>query len=203
MDRIELPEYYIDPKLIASLAARLQAGAVVIIPTDTVYALACDPLNHAAVERMCKLVGKKANTALLSLLCSDFRQITACTAPISQPLFRLLRDKLPGPYTFILKASAAVEKQFHNKRKTIGVRIPDHPVLLRILEEFGRPLMATSLHSDDHILDYANDPDEISLGMPDIADILVDSGPCGIEPSTVLDCSGEEPLLIRKGKGAW
>lgn len=203
MDRIELPEYYLDPKMISAVTERLRSGAIVIIPTDTVYALACDPGNQLAVERMCQLVNKKANTALLSLLCSNFRQVSDYTAPIAQPTFRLMREKLPGPFTFILKASAAVEKQFHNRRKTIGVRIPNHPVLLHILEDFGQPLMATSLHSDDYILHYAHDPDEIAADMPGIADLLVDSGPCGIEPSTVVDCSGKEPVLIRQGKGIW
>lgn len=203
MDRIELPDYYLDPKLISAVTERLRAGEIAIVPTDTVYALACDPGNQNAVERMCLLVKKKVNTALLSLLCSNFRQVSDYTAPIAQSIFRLMREKLPGPYTFILKASAAVEKQFHNRRKTIGVRIPNHPVLLKILEDFGQPLMVTSLHSDDHILEYAHDPDEIATEMPGIADLLVDSGPCGIEPSTVVDCSGNEPLLIRQGKGPW
>ncbi|MEN9510286.1 MAG: hypothetical protein RLZZ370_105 [Bacteroidota bacterium] len=203
MDRIELPEYYLDPKLMRSVAQRLRSGAVVVVPTDTVYALVCDPGNHSAVERMCAQVGKKANTALLSLLCRDFKQITAYTAPIPQPVFRLLRTKLPGPFTFILKASASVEKQFNNRRKTIGVRIPDHPVLLGILEAFDGPLMATSLHSDDHIMEYAHDPDEIAQNMTHLADLLVDSGPCGITPSTVVDCSSGEPELLRQGKGTW
>jgi len=203
MERIEISPYYTDSGKIQEIARSLAQGKLVLLPTDTVYAIACNGADSNAVERLCKAVGKKPSSALLSLLCADFRQITELTAPISGPVFRVMKNHLPGPYTFILKSASQVEKLFHTKRKTIGIRIPDHPICLAVIEAFGAPLMATSLHSDDHILDYANDPDEIIQSMGSIADIIVDSGLCGIEPSTILDCSSDSIQLIREGKGTW
>jgi tRNA threonylcarbamoyl adenosine modification protein (Sua5/YciO/YrdC/YwlC family) len=203
MERIEISPYYAEADKVQEIAHYLKKGKLVILPTDTVYAIACNGADAQAVERLCKAVGKKPSTALLSLLCADFRQITELTAPISGPVFRAMKNVLPGPFTFILKSASQVEKLFHSKRKTIGVRIPDHPVCLAVIEAFGAPLMATSLHSDDHILEYANDPDEIIQSMGSIADVIVDNGYCGIEPSTILDCSSGDIELIREGKGHW
>jgi tRNA threonylcarbamoyl adenosine modification protein (Sua5/YciO/YrdC/YwlC family) len=203
VERIEVASYYLEKAPLESAAALLRQGGLVIVPTDTVYGLACDPGNKQAVEKLCRAVGKKPASALLSLLCADFRQITDYTLPLAGSVFRLLKSHLPGPYTFILPAASRVEKSFHSKRKTIGFRIPEHPVCLALIEAFDGPLMVTSLHSDDHILDYENDPDAISAHPPGMADLLIDSGLCGIEPSTVIDCSGAEPVLIRAGKGIW
>jgi tRNA threonylcarbamoyl adenosine modification protein (Sua5/YciO/YrdC/YwlC family) len=203
MQRAEVASYYIEKSVLDSAAGVLREGGLVIVPTDTVYGLACDPGNKQAVEKLCRAVGKKPSSALLSLLCADFRQITDYTLPLSGAVFRLLKSHLPGPYTFILPAASRVEKAFHSKRKTIGFRIPEHPVCLALIEAFDGPLMVTSLHSDDHILDYENDPDVIAAHPPGQADLLIDSGLCGIQPSTVIDCSGPEPQLIRAGKGVW
>lgn len=203
MQRIEVPAYYIDPEALRGAAAVLREGGLVIVPTDTVYGLACDPGNKTAVEMLCKAVGKKPATALLSLLCADFKQITDYTLPLSGSVFRLLKSHLPGPYTFILPAASRVEKAFHSKRKTIGFRIPEHPVCLALIEAFGGPMMVTSLHSDDHILDYENDPDVIATHPPGTVALLIDSGLCGIEPSTVIDCTAGDAVLLRAGKGSW
>jgi len=203
MQRVEVPSYYIEETALEAAALILKKGGLVIVPTDTVYAIACDPGNLQAVENLCKSVGKKPSTALLSLLCADFKQITDYTLPLSGAVFRLLKSHLPGPYTFILPAASRVEKAFHSKRKTIGFRIPEHPVCLALIAAFRGPLMVTSLHSDDHILDYENDPDAIAAHPPGNADLLIDSGLCGIEPSTVIDCSGGDAVLLRAGKGAW
>lgn len=203
MERLEVASYYIEYDVMQGAVKVLRDGGLVIVPTDTVYGLACDPGNKEAVENLCRAVGKKPASALLSLLCKDFKQITDYTLPLPGAVFRLLKSHLPGPYTFILPAASRVEKAFHSKRKTIGFRIPEHPVCLALIEAFNGPLMVTSLHSDDHILDYENDPDVIAAYPPGNAALLIDSGLCGIEPSTVIDCSAGDAVLIRAGKGPW
>nr|MBC8315964.1 threonylcarbamoyl-AMP synthase [Bacteroidota bacterium] len=139
----------------------LQNGGVIIYPTDTVYALGCDITNIRAVEQVARIKGVKLNKANFSLICSSLSQLSDYTRPINNHLFRIMKRVLPGPYTFILNASNNVPRFFQSKKKTVGIRNPSHLVPLQIVEQLGNPIMTTSLHHEDEILDYLTDPDEI------------------------------------------
>jgi len=179
----------------------LQKGGVIIYPTDTVYALGCDIFHPKAIERICQLRGLKPDKARLSIICKDISQVSEYAAQMDNDVFKLLKEYLPGPYTFILKASKSVPKKFIPRKKTIGVRIPDSNVALAIVEELGRPLMTASLRSEDEILKYYTDPIDIYDDYKKRVDAVIDSGFGGTTPSTVFDCSGKEPEVIREGAG--
>ncbi|MBL6950942.1 MAG: threonylcarbamoyl-AMP synthase, partial [Bacteroidales bacterium] len=169
----------------------LQDGGVIIYPTDTVYALGCDITNIRAVERVARIKGVKLNKANFSLICSSLSQLSDYTRPINNHIFRVMKRVLPGPYTFILNSSNNVPRFFQSKKKTVGIRNPDHLVPLQIVEQLGNPIMTTSLHHEDEILDYLTDPDEIDERFSNLVDIVIDSGHGGLIPSTVVDCTGD------------
>lgn len=179
----------------------LEKGGIIIYPTDTVYGLGCD-INHSkAVEKICRLRGLDAKKAMLAMICKDISQISAFTTQIDNPIFRMLKKNLPGPFTFVLKAATSVPKMFKNRKKTIGVRVPNHHVPIAIVEALGRPILTTSLKSDDEILEYFTDPEDIYDDFKKIVDIVIDSGPGGNHPSTVVDCTDDKPVVIRLGAG--
>ncbi len=186
---------------IRQVVESLEDGGIIIYPTDTVYGIGCDIFNHKAVEKVCRIRGLKPSKAMLSFICKDISQISEYSAPIDNTTFRIMKRNLPGPFTFILKANNAVPKLLKNKKRTIGVRIPDHNVPLQIVEELGRPLLTTSLKSDDEILQYFTDPVDIYEDFKKLVDIVIDSGPGGNQPSTVVDCTEEVLELIREGAG--
>ncbi len=193
-DNIEWPK-------IRQIAEELEKGGILIYPTDTVYGLGCDIQNQKAVERICKLRGLDPKTANLSFICDNIGQIANYTKPISNELFKILKKNLPGPFTFILPANNSVPKLFKNKKKTVGVRIPDHPIPLAIVEALGRPILTTSLRSDDEILEYFSDPADIYEDYKHQVDVFVNSGFGGNMASTVVDCTGGELVVIREGMG--
>jgi tRNA threonylcarbamoyl adenosine modification protein (Sua5/YciO/YrdC/YwlC family) len=186
---------------IGQIAEILRDGGVIIYPTDSVYALGCDVDQPKAIERICQLRGLKPEKAMLSLICKDISQASEYAAQIDNEIFKLMKEHLPGPYTFILKASRSVPKKFVNRKKTIGVRIPQNNIALSIVEELGRPLMTASLKSDDQILEYFTDPETIYENYKKRVDAVIDGGIGGNEPSTIIDCSGDEPVMIREGAG--
>lgn len=186
---------------VGQIAEILRQGGVIIYPTDSVYALGCDIDQPKAIERICQLRGLKPEKAMLSLICKDISQVSEYAAQIDNEIFKLLKEHLPGPYTFILKASRSVPKKFVNRKKTIGVRIPQNNIALAIVEELGRPLMTASLKSDDEILEYFTDPIDIYEDYKKRVDAVIDGGIGGNEPSTIIDCSGDEPVMIREGAG--
>lgn len=186
---------------IEDIVNRLKRGEVAIFPTDAVYTIACSFGSNAGIEKLCKLVGKKSSQANLSLICSRFEMISDYTVPFSTAVFRLMKHVLPGPYTFILKANTKKFRGYENRRQTIGVRMPDEAFLMEVIEQLGIPLACSSLHSEDELLHYFTDPNEIEERFNDKVDLFVDDGPGGLEPSTVVDCTGNEPLLVRQGKG--
>ena len=186
---------------VQQIAEELDKGGIIIYPTDTVYGLGCDIKNQKAVERICKLRELNPKTANLSFICKDIGQISNYTKPISNDLFKVLKKNLPGPFTFILPANNSVPKLFKNKKKTVGVRIPDHPIPLAIVEALGRPILTTSLRSDDEILEYFTDPADIYEDYKHQVDVFVNSGFGGNLASTVVDCANEEIEVIREGVG--
>lgn len=199
---VEVNSVNIDQRLIDSIVASLQNDGVIIIPTDTVYAIACSIRSAKAFERICRLKNVRPEKANFSFLCSDLKNISEFTKPFDRNIYKLLNRSLPGPFTFILEASSSVPSIFRNKKKTIGIRIPDHPVTCKIIESLGNPLMATSLHhTDDPIADYLTDPLEIFERFENSIDMIVNSGNGGNMPSTVVDCTANPPEVIRQGAG--
>lgn len=186
---------------ISQVVEILRKGGIIIYPTDTVYALGCDIFQQKAVERICQLRRLDPVKAMLSCICKDISQIATYTKPIDTPTFKLLRNNLPGPFTFILEANNDLPKLLKNRKNTIGVRIPDHRIPLDIVEELGRPILTTSLKSDDDILEYYTDPSEIYEVYKKLVDVVIDSGPGGMVPSSLINCAGNEPEVIREGPG--
>lgn len=189
------------PRLIKQVVEKLQQGGIIIYPTDTVYGLGCDILQQKAVERICRIKKVEPRKAQLSFVCSDLSHLSDFTRPLSTPVFRLLKEHLPGPYTFILPASKMVPKMMQSKKDTIGLRIPSNTIALAITNELGRPILSASLPGEN-VEDYT-DPEVMHQNFMNEVDYVIDGGIGGIVPSTVVDCTGEEPLLIREGLGEW
>jgi tRNA threonylcarbamoyl adenosine modification protein (Sua5/YciO/YrdC/YwlC family) len=179
----------------------LKNGGVIIYPTDTVYGLGCDITQIRAVDRVAQIKGIKREKANFSFICSSLSHLSDYTRPIPNHIFKLMKSTLPGPYTYILNANNNVPHFFQSKKKTVGIRIPDHQVPLQIVEMLGHPIMTTSIHSDDQFLDYPVDPELIYDDFHKRVDILIDAGHSGFIPSTVIDCTGSTPELVRVGKG--
>lgn len=176
-------------------------GGIVIVPTDTVYAYACDLFNTIAIEKMRRIKNEKERKFDFSLLCHDLGHLTDFAVQVDTPTFRILNKALPGPYTFILKASSQVPKIFQVKKKTVGIRVPDNDVTRMIIKELGNPLLCTSLKTNDDTSPYISDPKVIDQQFGDQVNYVIDGGPGGTIPSTVIDCTGDEPKIIREGKG--
>jgi tRNA threonylcarbamoyl adenosine modification protein (Sua5/YciO/YrdC/YwlC family) len=190
-----------DSRQIKEIVRLLRKGEIIIIPTDSIYALACDLNQRGGIDRIYKLLGKKPNKANLSLLCKDLSDISMYTRQISNPVFKLMKRLLPGPYTFILEANSAIPKIFKTNKKTVGIRVPNHAVVEAIINELGNPLVSSSIHSEDEIQEYLTDPDEICDVWQHKVNYIVDAGIGENMGSTVLDCTGQEPTVIREGLG--
>ena len=177
----------------------LQEGGLVIYPTDTMYAIGCDALDVRAVENICRLKGVNPEKSNLSIICYDLSNISEY-AKVSNAVFKLIRDYLPGPYTFILPTSSGLPK-LYKKRKEVGIRMPDNPVIREICRELGHPMLSMSVYYDPDEPEYATDPELIHERYEDLVDIVVDGGYGDIEGSTVVDCTAEPFGIIRLGKG--
>lgn len=188
---------------IRQVVESLQNGGVIIYPTDTVYGLGCDIFNHKAVEKICRLRDLDPKKAMLSIVCKDISQISEYAAQIDNNVFKLMKKHLPGPFTFVLKAGNGVPKLFKNRKRTIGVRVPNNQIVLDIVEGLGHPILTTSLKSDDEILEYFTDPIDINDDFKKLVDIVIDGGIGGNVPSTVIDCTDDAPALLRAGAGEW
>lgn len=187
-----------EPWLVGRVANVLRRGGVVVIPTDTVYSIACPLNNEAAVDRLYEVKGITPSKHL-SILVPDIATASRFTRGITNTMFRTMRRVLPGPYTFIFLASTEVPRVMLRKRRTVGIRLPDSPIVMAILEELGEPLLTTSVRdrSDEFLLDPALVEDDLG----DQVDLVVDGGLLDKEPSTVVDLSGPEPVVVRAGKG--
>ncbi|MDZ4824322.1 MAG: L-threonylcarbamoyladenylate synthase [Flavobacteriales bacterium] len=180
----------------------LESGGIIIYPTDTVYSIGCDMLNTKAVERVAWLKNVRVEKANFSLVCYDLSHLSEYSKPISNQVFKLMKHTLPGPYTFILEANRYIPKIFSAKKKTIGIRVPDNVIAREIVKQLGRPIMATSVHDEDEILEYTSDAEAIHDKFEKLVDLVIDGGPGGLEPSTILRCIGNEIEVMRVGKGS-
>ncbi len=189
------------PRLIKQVVESLQKGGIIIYPTDTVYGLGCDILQQKAVERICRIKKVEPRKARLSFVCSDLSHLSEFAKPLSNPVYRLLKEHLPGPYTFILPASKMVPKVLQSKKDTIGLRIPDNTIAQAIIRELGRPVLSASLPGD-MVEDYT-DPEVMYENFRNEVDFVVDGGIGGMIPSTIIDCTSAEPVIIRQGLGEW
>lgn len=189
-------------KASSQVAECLRNGGIIIYPTDTVYALGCDITKPKAIDRICRLKGVKLEEANFSFVCSDLSHLSEYARHISNPVFRVMKKALPGPYTFILEASNNVPKLFKSKKHTVGIRVPDNFICQAIVKELGNPLISTSLHdTSDDILEYFSDPEVIHRQYENVVDMVVDGGFGNIYPSTVFDCTGDEIQVVREGLG--
>jgi tRNA threonylcarbamoyl adenosine modification protein (Sua5/YciO/YrdC/YwlC family) len=180
----------------------LQSDGVIIYPTDTVYAMGCNINNTKGFERVCKIKNIRPEKANFSIICHDLSHLSDYTKPISNSLFRIMKRALPGPYTFILPAGANVPKIFKTNKKTIGIRVPDNLIVREIVRLLGHPLLSTSVHDDDDaVLEYYTDPETIYGNFKQKIELMVDGGYGNIFPSTVLDCTGDEIIVVRQGLG--
>jgi len=179
----------------------LNHDGVIIFPTDTIYAVGCSIYSTKALDRIARIKGITPKSANFSFLCYDLSQLSDYTKPISNDVYKLMRRALPGPFTFILNASSNVPKIFGSKKKTVGIRIPDNSIISDIIKELGNPLMSTSIHDEDDIIEYSTDPELIHEKYDHLVDLVIDGGYGDNVPSTIIDCTGEEPLLVREGKG--
>ncbi len=190
-----------NPRHIRQVVECLQDGGVIIYPTDTIYGIGCDIFNPKAVERVKRIKGLKGDKINLSFICHDLSHLSDYAKPISNPVYKLMRSVLPGPYTFILEANNNVPKIFKNKKKTVGIRVPNCPITQMIVEELGNPIMSTSVHDEDDVLEYTTDPELIHEKYNEVVDLVIDAGYGDNEPSTILDCTSGEIEVIREGKG--
>jgi len=179
----------------------LRNGGVIIYPTDTIYGIGCDITKPKAVERVARIKNTRPDKPDCSLIFYDLSQISDYSKPIPNSIFKLLKKNLPGPFTFILNANSNVPKLFKNSKKSIGIRVPDNNIIREIVKELGNPIMSTSVHDDDEIIEYITDPELIHEKYGDQVDLVIDGGFGDNRPSTVLDCTTGEPLLLRIGKG--
>jgi tRNA threonylcarbamoyl adenosine modification protein (Sua5/YciO/YrdC/YwlC family) len=178
----------------------LKSGGLVIYPTDTVYGLGCDITNTKALERIAKIKGVKLEKANFSFVCSDLSNLSDYVKQIDTPTFKILKRALPGPYTFILPGNNDLPSVFR-KKKTVGIRVPDNTIALDIVRMLGNPIISTSIHDDDEVLEYSTDPELIFEKWQYLVDLVIDGGYGDNVGSTIIDLSGYEPVVIREGKG--
>jgi tRNA threonylcarbamoyl adenosine modification protein (Sua5/YciO/YrdC/YwlC family) len=189
-----------NPRDLDRIVDVLREGGVIIYPTDTVYGIGCDITKPKAVERIIKIKGIKPKEAQFSFMCSDLSHISDF-ARVDNSTFKLLKRNLPGPFTFILPGFNRVPDYFMSKRKTVGIRIPDHPIPIELVKLLGNPILTTSLKDDDEVLEYTTDPELIFEKYSDLVDLVIDAGYGDNIPSTIIDCTEEEPIVVREGKG--
>jgi tRNA threonylcarbamoyl adenosine modification protein (Sua5/YciO/YrdC/YwlC family) len=187
-------------KEIAKVIKILRDGGLIIYPTDTVYGLGCDITNSRALERIAKIKGIKLEKANFSFVCSDLSNLSDYVKQIDTPTFKILKKSLPGAYTFILPGNNKLPKEF-KKRDTVGIRVPDNNIALEIVRQLGNPIVSTSIHDDDEVLEYSTDPELIFEKWQNLVDAVIDGGYGDNTPSTIIDLSGPEPVVVREGKG--
>lgn len=190
-----------DPRAIRKVVDCLQDGGIVVYPTDTIYGIGCDIFKSKSVEKIAELRGIKPGKSTFSFICHDLSQVSEFVRPIDNHTFKVMKANLPGPFTFILEANNNVPKHIQSKRRTVGIRIPDNPIVREIVRELGHPIMSTSVHDEDDIIEYTTDPELIYEKFQNRVDIVIDGGYGGNVASTVVDCTEDEITIIREGKG--
>lgn len=189
------------PRLIKQVVECLRDGGIIIYPTDTIYGLGCDIHHPKAIERICRIKNIESKKANLSFICRDLSHLSDYTKSIDTPLYRVIRNCLPGPFTFILPASRQVPKLLKSKKETVGLRVPNNVICQAILEELGNPILSASLPGE--MVEEYTDPEIIYETFDNQVDFVIDGGPGGIIPSTVVDCTTDEWTIIRQGLGVW
>jgi tRNA threonylcarbamoyl adenosine modification protein (Sua5/YciO/YrdC/YwlC family) len=189
------------PRHLKTIVECLLDGGVIIYPTDTIYGLGCDIFQKKAIERICRLKHVEPEKAQLSFVCQNLSDLSLYTKSISTPLYRTLKNYLPGPYTFILQASREVPKLLYGKKNTIGLRIPDNIIANTIVQQVGHPILSASLPGE--MVEEYTDPELMYENFGKLVDIVIDGGPGGMKPSTVVDCTEEPYKVIRQGLGEW
>lgn len=198
---IKLYEENIDQRKLNLIVDTLKNGGIIIYPTDTVYSMGCDIMNQKAVERIAKLKGLQIEKTRFSFICHDLSHLSDYARPISNPVFKLMKRNLPGPFTFILEANSNVPRYFKGKKKTIGIRVPNNAIIREIVRELDNPIFSSSIHDTDEILGYTTDPELIHEEWGEKVDLIIDGGFGGNEVSTIVDCSSEDVKILRIGKG--
>ena len=186
---------------IAKVVKVLRDGGLVIYPTDTVYGLGCDITNTKALERIAKIKGVKLEKANFSFICHDLSNLSDYVKQVDTATFKLLKRALPGPYTFILPGNNNLPKEF-KKKTTVGIRIPDNTIALEIVRQLGNPIVSTSIHDDDDVIEYTTDPELIFEKWQNLVDMVIDGGYGDNMGSTIIDLSGDDPIVVREGKGS-
>jgi tRNA threonylcarbamoyl adenosine modification protein (Sua5/YciO/YrdC/YwlC family) len=190
-----------NPKHIRQIVDLLEDGGIIIYPTDTIYAMGCDIQATKSIEKIARFKGLNPKKPELSLIFHDMSQLSEYTIIRNNTIFKLLKRNLPGPFTFIVQANSQIPKLFKNKKKTVGIRIPDNNIVLELVRELGRPIITTSIHDPDEVIDYTTDPELIYEKYRDIADVVIDGGFGKNEASTIVDCTGDEIEVLRQGLG--
>jgi tRNA threonylcarbamoyl adenosine modification protein (Sua5/YciO/YrdC/YwlC family) len=190
-----------NPKKIRQVADMLENGSIIIYPTDTIYAMGCSISAKKAIDRIARSKGFNPDNPDMSLIFCDMSQLSEYTIIRDNSLFKLLKRNLPGPFTFIVQANSQIPKLFMGKKKTVGIRIPDNSIILEIVKEHGKPIFTTSIHDADELIEYTTDPELIYEKFRDLVEAVIDGGFGKNEGSTVVDCTGDEPVILRQGLG--
>ena len=188
-------------KEIQKVVKILKNGGLIIYPTDTVYGLGCDITNTKALERIAKIKGVKLERANFSFVCNDLSNISDYVKQIDSPTFKILKKSLPGPYTFILEGNNNLPKEF-KKKKTVGIRVPDNNIVLELVKQLGNPIVSTSIYDEDEVIEYTTDPELIFEKWQQKVEAVIDGGYGNNVASTIIDLTGSEPEVLRKGKGS-
>ncbi|SFJ60872.1 L-threonylcarbamoyladenylate synthase [Olleya namhaensis] len=190
-----------NPKEIKKVVNVLKKGGLIIYPTDTVYGLGCDITNAKALERIARIKGVKLEKANFSFICHDLSNLSDYVKQIDSSTFKILKRALPGPYTFILPGSKTLPAAF-KKKKEVGIRVPNNAIALEIVKVLGNPIVSTSIRDEDTILEYTTDPELILEKWGNLVDLVIDGGYGDNQGSTIIDLSGDQPEIIREGKGS-
>ncbi len=189
-----------NPKEIDRVVEVLKKGGLIIYPTDTVYGLGCDITNIKALERIAQIKGVKLEKANFSFVCHDLSNLSDYVKQIDTSVFKILKRALPGPYTFILPGAKSLPNPF-KKKKTVGIRVPENNIALEIVKQLGNPIISTSIYDEDEVIEYTTDPELIFEKWQNKVNLVIDGGYGDNEPSTVIDLSQEDPIVLREGKG--
>lgn len=190
-----------DPGRIRKVVEVLDKGGIIIYPTDTVYAIGCDIKANKSIEIIARMKGLDPRNPDMSLIFHDMSQLSEYTTIRDNSVFKLLKRNLPGPFTFIVQANNQIPKMFKNKKKTVGIRIPDNRIVMELVMELGRPIITTSIHDPDEVIEYTTDPELIYEKYMNVAEIVIDGGYGRNEASTIVDCTTDEFTILRQGLG--
>jgi tRNA threonylcarbamoyl adenosine modification protein (Sua5/YciO/YrdC/YwlC family) len=190
-----------NPRHIRQIVDLLENGGIIIYPTDTVYAMGCDIRATRSIEKIARFKGLNPTNPDLSLIFHDMSQLSEYTIVRDNNIFKLLKRNLPGPFTFIVRANNQIPKLFKNKKKTVGIRIPNNNIVISLVRELGRPIVTTSIHDQDEVIEYTTDPELIFEKYSEFTDAVIDGGSGKNEASTIVDCTGDEIFIVRQGLG--